>query len=78
MSSLPVFSRVYRLKDAVSHVGIFDPSSLLSVVHLPPSPFPCVNKYRGMFSYSLYQVVGRGGDLRQINSCRKIPLLVYF
>jgi hypothetical protein len=46
MSSLLVYNRVYRL---VSHVSIFDPSCApltFSLVHLPPPPLPCVNKYR--------------------------------
>jgi hypothetical protein len=45
MSSLLVFNRVCRL---VNHVDIFDPSNLLTGSH---PTLPCVNEYRGMYSY---------------------------
>ncbi len=65
MSSLLVIKIVYRLEiHTVSHVGIFDPSCELaplffSLVHLPP-PLPCVNKYRGMYLYSVCVSEGKG------------------
>jgi hypothetical protein len=61
MSSLLVFNRVYRVEngDTVSHVGIFDPSCELAPSNLltgsptPSPPFPVVNKYKSMYSYSV-------------------------
>ncbi len=56
------------------------PSNLLSGWTLPPSP-PCVNNYSIL--YTTIQCV-RGVDgygvlcLRQINTCRKVPLQVNF
>ncbi len=81
------FIRVYRLEqwDTVSHVGIFDPA-LWTVVALPFSLvqlisflLPCVHK--DSILYTRIPCV-RGGygvlGLRQINTCRKIPLQVNF
>jgi hypothetical protein len=39
----------------------------------PPHPLPCVNKYKVCIHYT---VCKRG--LRQINTCRKVPLQVIF
>ncbi len=67
----------------MSHVGIFDPALwtvgplTFSLVQLPPPPR--VNKYI-VYTYTVcnggrgYGVLG----LRQINTCRKVPLLVNF
>jgi hypothetical protein len=49
------------------------PSKLLSDSTLPPPPFHCVNKYTVLYPG------GRGHGvlgLRQINTCRKVPLQV--
>jgi hypothetical protein len=69
-----------------SHIGFFNPA-LLSVIPpvapLPfslvqlspiPPPLPCVNKYTVCKGGGWYRVLG----LRQINSCRKVPLQVKF
>jgi hypothetical protein len=82
MSSLLVFTIVYRLEIQVSHIGIFDPSCEIAPLSshwfiFPPSPLPCVNKYRGS---TMCNVGGGGGIgyLRQMNTCRQEPLLVNF
>jgi hypothetical protein len=55
MSSLLVFDRVYRLEiQSVMLVLLtslvnWRPSNLLSGSPTPPTPLPCVNKYRGMY-----------------------------
>jgi hypothetical protein len=57
------------------------PSNLLSVSTLPPSPLPCVNI---IILFTRIQCVSKrvGGygvlGRRQINTCRKVPLLVNF
>ncbi len=50
-----------------------------TLVHLPPSPLPCVNKYTGVHEF-IQCVTGGGGigGLRQINTCRPVPLLGNF
>jgi hypothetical protein len=50
------------------------------LVHLPPSPLPCVNKNRGTCIHTVCNsLTGDGiGGLRQINTCRQVPLLVKF
>ncbi len=56
----------------------FCPSPLLSGSTLPP--LPCVNKYT-VFRYTVCKGGGCGygvQGLRQINTCRKVPLLVNF
>jgi hypothetical protein len=62
MLSLLVFNRVYRL-DTVSHIGIFDPSCELAPLYSynlltgspppPPTTPSCVNKYGGVYLYSV-------------------------
>ncbi len=80
-----VFIIIYRL-DIVSHVGIFNPALWIvaplsfSLVQLfPPLPLPCVNRYT-VYMYTVCK--GRGGygvlGLRQIKTCRKVPLEVNF
>jgi hypothetical protein len=83
-SSLLVFNRVYRLEKQ-SVMLVFSPlsfvnccpSNLLSSSTLPPPPFP-------MWISGLYTRIQcvRGGygiiGLRQINTCRKVPLQVNF
>ncbi len=39
----------------------------------PPHPLPCVNKYKVCIHYTVCK-----GCLRQINTCRKVPLQVNF
>jgi hypothetical protein len=58
MSSLLEFDRVYRLK-IQSVMLVFStptvnqrPSNLFTGLPTPP-PLPCVNNYRGMYSYSV-------------------------
>ncbi len=57
------------------------PSNLLSGSTLPPSPFPCVNKYHILYILYIIQVC-KGGygvlGLRQINTGRKVNLQVFF
>ncbi len=53
------------------------PSNLISGSSLPP-PLPCVNKYT-VYTYTVCKGGGvrghrRGGDVRQKNTCRKVPL----
>jgi hypothetical protein len=43
-------------------------SNLLSGLPPPPPPFPCVNKYRGMYLYSV-QRGGGGGGAEEIGLC---------
>jgi hypothetical protein len=82
-----VFIRVYR-RDTVSHVGIF---STQVCELLPLSPFsriqspPLDPRLSNFLSGSLWMGGGgglwgprRGGDLRQINTCHKVPLQVHF
>jgi hypothetical protein len=79
-----VFIRIYT-GDTVGHVGIIDPAlwivALLTislVQHLPP--LPCVK----CLLYYTYTACKRGGEgfgilgLRQINTCRKVPLQFNF
>jgi hypothetical protein len=74
MSSLLVFCSVY----------ILEIQSAFSLLHLPPpSPFPFVNKYRptGVCIHTVCNGEAGGGGgrirgLRQINTCRQVPLLV--
>ncbi len=51
------------------------PSNLLTGSTSPPSPLPCVNKYT-VYTYTMCKGGGRYGvlGLRQINTCRKVPL----
>ncbi len=81
MSSLLVFNRVYRPQISQSNWYFRlllwkRPSNLLkfSLIHLPPPPLPCVNKYRGIHTVCN----GGGWGPRQINTCRQVPLLVNF
>jgi hypothetical protein len=84
MSSFLVFSSLLT-EDTVSHVGIFDPSCELAPLYIshwfiyPTSPLPltCVSKYRGVYVF-IQCVRGGGGigGLRQINTCRQVPILV--
>ncbi len=51
MSSSLVFNRVYRL---VRPLSLTSAPLTFSLIHLlPPPPLPCVNKYRGMYLYSV-------------------------
>jgi hypothetical protein len=79
----PVFIRVYRLENTVRNVGISTqlcklscPLTLHSLVHLSPPPLPLVNKFTHI------QCVRGGGywvlGLRQINTCRIVPLQLNF
>ncbi len=54
-------------------------SPLLSGSTLPPPPLPCVNKYT-VYTYTVCSGEGVYGvlELRQINTCRKVPLQVNF
>ena len=80
----------YRLEIAnflrtFSHVGIFNPSFLIcispvafSLVQLTPlPPLSCVNKYCILYTVCKGEGYGVLG-LRQINTCRKVPLQINF
>ncbi len=55
------------------------PSNLLTGSSAPaPPPLPCVNKYRGTCFHTVCNGGGWIGGLRQINTCRQVPLLVSF
>jgi hypothetical protein len=57
----------------------YRPSNLLtgSPTPLPPLALPCVNKYRGPCIHTVINGGGEGGGgLRQINTCRQVPLVV--
>jgi hypothetical protein len=84
MSSLIVFNRVYRL-EIQSVMLVFStqlcellPPLPFSLVQLSPlRPLPCINKYMPRIQCGgggWYKVLG----LRQINTCRKVPLQVNF
>jgi hypothetical protein len=51
------------------------PSNLLSCSTLPPLPIPCAN-VNTVYMHTLYKGWGEYGvlGLRQINTCRKVPL----
>jgi hypothetical protein len=57
----------------VSHVGIFDPLTY-SLVHLSPSP----PKFKSTCIHTVCNRRDGIGGLRQINTCRQVPLLVNF
>jgi len=76
-----VFIKVYRLELHFNHMLVFL-TQLCELLTLqsslwfnssPPHPLPCVNKYKVCIHYT---VCKRG--LRQINTCRKVPLQVIF
>jgi hypothetical protein len=79
-----VFIRVYRL-EIQSVIGIFDPTlwtiTPLTFPLVQVSPLPCVNTFT-VYTYTVCHCVreGRYGVLclRQINTCRKVPLQVIF
>jgi hypothetical protein len=78
-----VYQRVLT-GDTVSYIGIFDPALwtvaplTFSLVQLPPSPLLYVNKCT-VYTYKVCKGGrGMGFCLRQMNTCRKVPLLVNF
>ncbi len=78
-TSRHLFIRVYRLE--VHSVLLVFSTQFLNLLPLqpslwfnsPPSPRPCVNKYT-VWGGGRYGVLG----LRQINTCRKVPLQIKF
>ncbi len=67
-----VFIRVYKL-EIQSVILVFRP---LFGSPVPPSHLPCVNKYT-VYMYTVCKGGGVWGfGLRQINTCRKVPLQV--
>ncbi len=82
-----MFYRVYSLETQsvmlVFSTGFvyYCPFPLLS--GKSPPPIPCVNKYT-VYTYTVckgngeYEVIGGEGASDRLNTCRKIPLEVYF
>jgi hypothetical protein len=78
-----VFIRVHRLElqlvmsTQLCELLPHQPSLWFNIL---PSPFPCMSKYTVLIVH-VYSVQGRGYGglaLRQINTCRKVPLQVNF
>jgi hypothetical protein len=73
----------YIDKEIQSFIMVFS-TQLCKLLHLSPSlwfnsPLPCVNKYT-VYTYAVCKEGGRYGvlGLRQINTCRKVPVQVTF
>ncbi len=74
-----VFIRLNRLEIQLVMFGIFHPALTFSLISsLPLLPLPGVNKYT-VSTFTVYRGRGYGVmGLRQINTCREVPLQLNF